>query len=75
MRAGYTWFMTPRAACAAAAENDAQLGFWLGQIPTALAGAAVIIAVRAGDNMLIPGEYTLQDPLEPGDSRRRDVLP
>ncbi len=61
------------------AENDAELAFWLGQIPNGrrktdgiavgAASAAAIIAVRASDNMLVPGEYAPQNPLEPGDYR------
>jgi hypothetical protein len=61
------------------AENDAELAFWLGQIPNGprksrgialgAASAAAIIAVRANDNMLVPGEYAPQGPLEPGDYR------
>jgi hypothetical protein len=60
-------------------ENDAELAFWLGQIADhprkargialGAASAAAIIAVRASDNMLVPGEYVLQQPLEPGDYR------
>ena len=61
------------------AQNDAELEFWLRQVPdgkrktdgiklgTASAGA--IIAARANDNMLVLGEYALQQPLEPGDYR------
>jgi hypothetical protein len=61
------------------AENDAELAFWLGQIPDGprksrgvalgAASAAAIIGVRAKDNMLVPGEYAPRDPLEPGDYR------
>lgn len=61
------------------AENDAELAFWLGQIPDGrrkasgialgAASAAAIIAVRTSDNMLVPGEYAPQNPLEPGDYR------
>jgi hypothetical protein len=61
------------------AENDAELAFWLGQVPDnprksrgivlGAASAAAIIAARANDRMLVPGEYALQDPLEPGDYR------
>ena len=61
------------------AENDAELAFWLGQVPDdsrktnginlGMASAAAIINARANDNMLVPGEYALQDPLEPGDYR------
>jgi hypothetical protein len=61
------------------AENDAELAFWLGQISDGprksrgialgAASAAAIIAVRANDNMLVPGEYAPQEPLEPGDYR------
>lgn len=61
------------------AENDAELVFWLGQIPDGpgklgginlgRASADATIAARAGDNMLVPGDYTPQDPLEPGDYR------
>ena len=59
------------------AENDAELAFWLAQVPDGsrktnginlgMASAATIINVRAHDNMLVFGEYALQDPLEPGD--------
>ncbi len=62
-----------------AAANDAELTFWLNQIPDGprkvrgiaigSASAAAIIAARASDNMLVPGEYELQNPLEPGDYR------
>lgn len=61
------------------AENDAELAFWLGQVPDGsrktnginlgMASAAAIINARASDNMLVFGEYALQDPLEPGDYR------
>jgi hypothetical protein len=61
------------------AENDAELALWLGQIPdgtrksrgiaVGAASAAAIIAVRANDNMLVPGEYAPREPLEPGDYR------
>ena len=61
------------------AENDAELAFWLGQVPDGrsktngislgMASAAAIINARANDNMLVSGEYALQDPLEPGDYR------
>jgi hypothetical protein len=34
-----------------------------------MASAAAIINARANDNMLVFGEYELQDPLEPGDYR------
>jgi hypothetical protein len=61
------------------AENDAELAYWLGQVPDdsrktnginlGMASAAAIINARANDNMLVPGEYALQDPLEPGDYR------
>jgi hypothetical protein len=60
-------------------ENDAELAFWLGQvadgysktrgIELGMASAAAIIKARADDNMLVFGEYGLQDPLEPGDYR------
>ena len=60
-------------------ENDAELAFWLGQVPDGrskarginlgTASAAAIIKARANDNMLVFGEYALQDPLEPGDYR------
>jgi hypothetical protein len=60
-------------------ENDAELTFWLRQIPNGRrktdgialgsASAAAIIAARANDNMLVPGDYALQSPLEPGDYR------
>ena len=60
-------------------ENDAELAFWLGRVPDGsrktkgislgMASAAAIINARANDNMLVPGEYALQDPLEPGDYR------
>ena len=61
------------------AENDAELAFWLGQVPDGrsktrginlgIASATAIINARANDNMLVFGEYALQDPLEPGDYR------
>ena len=61
------------------AETDAELAFWLGQVPDGrsktrginlgMASAAAIINARANDNMLVFGEYVLQDPLEPGDYR------
>ena len=61
------------------AETDAELAFWLGQVPDGrsktrginlgMASAAAIINARANDNMLVSGEYMLQDPLEPGDYR------
>jgi hypothetical protein len=61
------------------AENDAELAFWLGQVKDGrsktrginlgMASAAAIIKARANDNMLVFGEYVLQDPLEPGDYR------
>jgi hypothetical protein len=60
-------------------ENDAELAFWLGQVPDGerkttgislgMASALAIINARANDNMLVAGEYVLQDPLEPGDYR------
>jgi hypothetical protein len=60
-------------------ENDAELAFWLGHISDGprkaqgialgKASAAAIIALRASDAMLEPGEYVLQHPLEPGDYR------
>jgi hypothetical protein len=61
------------------AENDAELVVWLGQVPdgsrkingikVGTASAAAIISARANDNMLVVGEYALQDPLEAGDYR------
>ena len=61
------------------AENDAELAYWLNQLPddkrktagvkVGTASAAAIIAARANDNMLVPSEYQLQNPLEPGDYR------
>jgi hypothetical protein len=58
------------------AENDAELALWLGRVADGrrktdginlgIASAAAIINARATDNMLVPGEYALQDPLEPG---------
>lgn len=61
------------------AETDTELAFWLGQVPDGrsktrginlgMASAAAIINARANDNMLVSGEYALQDPLEPGDYR------
>ena len=61
------------------AENDAELAFWLGQVPDGApktaginlgqASAAAIIANRANDNMLVFGSYTPDNPLEPGDYR------
>jgi hypothetical protein len=59
--------------------NDAELAFWLGQVPDGRrkthgitlgkASAAAIIHSRAKDNMLVSGEYAVQHPLEPGDYR------
>ena len=50
------------------AETDAELAFWLGQVPDGrsktrgislgMASAAAIINARANDNMLVPGEKT-----------------
>jgi PAP2 superfamily len=61
------------------AENDAELAFWLRElqddkrktagIKLGMASAAAIIEARASDNMLVPGEYQLQNPLQPGDYR------
>jgi hypothetical protein len=61
------------------AENDAELAYWLNQLPddkrktagvkVGTASAAAIIAARANDNMLAPGAYQLRNPLEPGDYR------
>ena len=61
------------------AQTDAELAFWLGQVPDGrsktrgihlgMASAAAIINARASDNMLVSREYVLQDPLEPGDYR------
>lgn len=61
------------------AENDAELAYWLRQVPDGsrktqgiklgMASAAAIIKARANDNMLVSGEYALQNPLEPGDYR------
>ena len=61
------------------AENDAELAFWLRHvadgarktkgIKLGMASAAAIIDARANDNMLVAGEYVLQNPLEPGDYR------
>lgn len=61
------------------AENDAELAFWLNQVPNGSgktkginlgqASATAIIDARANDDMLVPGAYALQDPLEPGDYR------
>jgi hypothetical protein len=60
-------------------ENDAELAFWLDRVPDSsrktnginlgMASAVAIINTRANDNMLVFGEYTLQNPLEPGDYR------
>ena len=60
-------------------ENDAELAFWLDQVPNGpgktrginlgAASATAIIGARANDRMLVAGEYALQDPLEPGDYR------
>jgi hypothetical protein len=60
-------------------ENAAELAYWLNQIPNGAskkagialgaASAATIITERADDRMLVPGSYSLQDPLEPGDYR------
>jgi hypothetical protein len=59
------------------AENDAELDFWLGQVPEGLAKTAgirlgtrsanAIIKARANDNMPVVGSYTPQDPPEPGE--------
>jgi len=61
------------------AQTDAELVFWLRQIPDGerksdgiklgAASAAAIIDARANDNMLVAGNYALQNPLEPGDYR------
>ena len=61
------------------AQNDAELAFWLRQVPDGrhkadgiklgMASATAIINARANDNMLVFGEYALQDPLEPGEYR------
>jgi hypothetical protein len=61
------------------AENDAKLAFWLDQVPDGshktnginlgMASATTIINARANDNMLVFGEYALQNPLAPGDYR------
>jgi hypothetical protein len=61
------------------AANDAELAFWLDKVPDGrrktsgialgMASASAIIDARANDNMLVPGEYVQQDPLEPGDYR------
>lgn len=61
------------------AENDAELAFWLDRVPNGsrktsginlgTASAVAIINARANDDMLVFGEYVLQDPLEPGDYR------
>jgi hypothetical protein len=60
-------------------ENAAELAYWLNQIPNGAsknagialgaASAAAVIAERANDGMLVPGSYSLQEPLEPGDYR------
>jgi hypothetical protein len=56
------------------AENEAELAFWLNQVPDwrrktrginlGIASATAIINARANDSMLVFGEYALQDPLE-----------
>ena len=61
------------------AENDAELAFWLDRVPDGsrktngiklgTASAVAIINARANDDMLVFGEYALQDPLDPGDYR------
>jgi hypothetical protein len=61
------------------AENDAELAFWLAQVSDGsrktngihlgMASAAAVINARANDDLLVFGEYALQDPLEPGDYR------
>jgi hypothetical protein len=61
------------------AENDTELALWLDRVPggtrktngisLGMASASAIITARANDNMLEPGEYTLQNPLESGDYR------
>ena len=61
------------------AENDAELAFWLRQVPdgsrkasgirVGMSSAAAIINARANDNMLVVGEYAPQNPLGPGDYR------
>ena len=63
------------------AQNDAELAFWLGQVPDGsrkargirlgMASAEAIIKARVNDKMLVAGEYAVQSPLEPGDYRRR----
>jgi hypothetical protein len=62
-----------------AAQNDAELAFWLGQVPDGAsktagisigsASATAIINNRANDNMLVFGSYAPQNPLQPGDYR------
>jgi hypothetical protein len=61
------------------AENDAELAFWLARVPEGRrkargielgrASAAAMVAVRAGDGMLVAGKYAPQEPLEPGKYR------
>jgi hypothetical protein len=61
------------------AENDAELAFWLDRVPDGsrktnginlgTASAVAIINARANDDMLVFGEYALQDTLDPGDYR------
>jgi hypothetical protein len=61
------------------AENDAELAFWLRQVPDGsrkengvrlgTRSAAAIINARANDNMLVAGKYAPQNPLAPGDYR------
>jgi hypothetical protein len=61
------------------AQNDAELAFWLGQVPDGsrkargitlgIASAKAIIKARVNDKMLVAGEYAVQSPLEPGDYR------
>jgi PAP2 superfamily len=60
-------------------ENDAELVFWLEQVPDGhrktdgiklgMASAAAIIEARANDRMLTPGEYAPQNPPGPGKYR------
>jgi hypothetical protein len=61
------------------AENDAELDYWLAQLPdgepkrrgiaVGAASATAILRARANDRMLVQAEYALQEPLEPGDYR------
>jgi hypothetical protein len=61
------------------ADIDAELDYWLSQVPEGegksrgialgRASAAAIVQARADDGMLTPGQYAPQDPPGPGDYR------